>query len=241
MLFVRRARWQWPAACSNGLAHDVQNRLLYAPTFRTFGLSAQQRSSQRIGNLALLVLQARNQAETGSLKARPPTFPPVFMRPPTLTRRLWLMSTVSVTLSGIALPVHAGRRTIAVVVNPKNRMSNIDLDELRRVFLGKRINGPGGDRLTPFNHRKETETRTRFDEVVLGMSPEEVERYWIDQRIRGGAKPPRSVSPVATLLAVVAKVPTAIAYAPEDDLTNAVRVIDVDGKAPGDDGYAITF
>ena len=62
------------------------------------------------------------------------------------------------------------------------------------------------------NHPPKTVDRVGFDQVVLGMDPETVGRFWIDRKIRGGSGPPRTVESLATLRRVVEKLPGALGY-----------------------------
>jgi hypothetical protein len=62
--------------------------------------------------------------------------------------------------------------------------------------------------------RKDRGLRILFDKVVLGMTPDEVARHWVDQRIRGKGRPPRAVPDGALLKKVVRHFPGAIAYLP---------------------------
>jgi ABC-type phosphate transport system substrate-binding protein len=141
----------------------------------------------------------------------------------------------------VVAPAWADRKALAVIVNRQCPVTNIDLDTLRRLFLGKRVREEGGRRLVPLNHTAKSDARIRFDEKVLGFDADEAERYWIDQRIRDAARPPRTVSPAPKLVAVVGRLENALSYVPKHDVTREVNVVRVDGKAPGEDGYAINF
>jgi hypothetical protein len=42
-----------------------------------------------------------------------------------------------------------------------------------------------------FNHAAHSTDRIGFDQTVLRMGPDEVNRFWIDRKIRGLPGPPR--------------------------------------------------
>lgn len=67
------------------------------------------------------------------------------------------------------------------------------------------------------------------------MSAEEVAKYWIDQRVRGGAPPPRQVPDPALALRLVAKLPGSVAYVPSSMVNSQVKVVArvSDGKVIG--------
>jgi hypothetical protein len=76
-----------------------------------------------------------------------------------------------------------------------------------------------------FTYPPEAEVRRAFDGAVLRMSPEEVARFWLDQRIRGGARPPRQVPDPGLAVRLAAKLPGSIAYVPENLVNGSVKVV----------------
>jgi hypothetical protein len=131
-----------------------------------------------------------------------------------------------------------GTGHLAVVVSASAPFQELSTAELRRVFLGQTVE-KGGVKLIPLNHPIKGAHRTRFDRAVLRMSPDEVGRYWVAERIRGARSAPKSVSSSALLLKVVAKIPGAISYVPASEVRPGVKVVRIDGKLPGDSGYLL--
>ncbi len=93
------------------------------------------------------------------------------------------------------------------------------------MFTTRRQSWGGGSRIVPFNFPPKHQVRVDFDRAVLEMSPEEVARYWIDRRIRGGTPPPKSVSSAQLIVRLVSKLEGAIAYVPRSALAADVRVV----------------
>jgi hypothetical protein len=161
-------------------------------------------------------------------------------------RILPLLATLGIVLVALfALTprlVRAGNDVaLAVIVSPESKLTNISLDDLRRVFQSERLTDPDGLKLIPLNHPPKTVDRVGFDQAVLGMDPESVGRFWIDRKIRGGSGPPRTVESLATLRRVVEKLPGAIGYIRPAQLSSEVRAIRVDGKLPEDAGYPVRY
>jgi hypothetical protein len=125
------------------------------------------------------------------------------------------------------------------VVARGSSTQNIALATLRRIFLGETVEAADGQRYVPFNHPPDTRARSLFDQVVLNMSPSEVGQYWVDQRIRSGARPPRVVPNVLLLRQVVARLPGAISYLTLDAVDGSVRALSIDGVAPEAVAYAL--
>src|SRR5215216_1183662 len=99
-----------------------------------------------------------------------------------------LVATLVVGLIALApRPVSAGNDvSLAIIVSPNSKVTNISLADLRRVFQSERLTDPDGNRLIALNHPPKTVDRVGFDQVVMGMDADAVGRFWIDRKIRGG-------------------------------------------------------
>ncbi len=103
------------------------------------------------------------------------------------------------------------------------------------------MNDNSGRALIPLNHPPRSGARAGFDRIVLGLTPEEVGRFWIDRRLRGLAGPPRSLDSIPLLLRLIQRFPGAISYARSPLPLEGLRVLRVNGKRPEDPGYALEF
>jgi hypothetical protein len=146
---------------------------------------------------------------------------------------------------GAALPTASVRAeadvVLAVIVAPGSKLGDLGVSDLRRTFTGERTTDPSGNKLIPLNHPPKTVDRVGFDQKVLGMAPDEVGRFWVDRRIRGGSGPPRTVESIATLRRVVQNLPGAIGYLRRGQLSGEVKPVRIDGKLPGEPGYPVHF
>ena len=80
-----------------------------------------------------------------------------------------------------------------------------------------------------------------FENRVLGMSSDEVSRYWIDRKIRGQGVPPKVVSPADLLQKVVSRLGHSVAYVRVGHVLPDVRVGAIDGHLPGDGSYGLSL
>ncbi len=131
--------------------------------------------------------------------------------------------------------------TLLVVVSGGSKTHDLSRQQLKRIFTSQPVTGPDGKRYVPLNHPPRTPDRVGFDRAVLGMNPDQVGRFWIDRRIRGGERPPRTVDNVTTLRRMVERLPGAIAYLRESQLGGDIEAIRVDGKRPGESSYPIVY
>ena len=148
-----------------------------------------------------------------------------------------VLAAVMTTSMGQSL--HAGERApLAVIVSRSNPLNELSSAQLSRMYMGDMVDS-GGGRLIPLNRATATEERAQFDRLVLGKSPDEMARYWIDRKIRGQSGAPKAVEPVDVYARVVAKLDGAIGYVKVSDLRGDVKVLRIDGKVPTDYGYPI--
>jgi hypothetical protein len=133
------------------------------------------------------------------------------------------------------------RVVLAVIVAASSPVIGLATHELRRLYLGDPVSGPRGHKIVPLSQAPRSPSRVGFDRAVLGMSPEEVTRYWIDRRIRGQSCPPKSIDSPDLLQRVVARLPGGLGYVRASDLRSEVKALRIDGRLPGDQGYPVVY
>jgi hypothetical protein len=131
----------------------------------------------------------------------------------------------------------ADGKKLVVVVAKGSAVTNVSRVDLRRCFSGDAID-VAEVRLAPFNAEPNTDARAGFDLSVLGMTPDQVGRFWVDRKVRGEGAAPRSLAAIY-LAKVIAKFPGAIGYLTVDQLTADVKAIKVDGVSYDDPRYSI--
>ncbi len=125
-------------------------------------------------------------------------------------------------VSSVAAPAESPQ-DILVVVNQDSEVQSITKDELRDVFMRRRMSWRSGERAIPINARENTAIRAVFRERVLGMNADEETRYWQDRQIRSGKTPPKEFG---NPLRVVFKLHDAVGYAFRSDYKEEVgRVV----------------
>jgi hypothetical protein len=127
---------------------------------------------------------------------------------------------------------------LVVVVAKGSPVTSLSKSELKRCFLGEPLSA-GGKTLVPFNSEPTKPVRAGFDSGVLGMSPSEVGRFWVDRKVRGQSAAPRSLPSIAHVVKVVAKFPNAISYVPASQLTPELQPVAIDGIAYTDARYSV--
>lgn len=129
-------------------------------------------------------------------------------------------------------PLFAGSDDIAVIVHPSVKVGALSRTALRPIFQTQSTTLPDGTSARPLNLPEGSAERRGFDAAVLGLDPDRVARYWIDRKIRGGARPPKKIPSAALMVKVVSKTPGAVGYVAVSAVTDGVKVVAkiVDGE-----------
>jgi hypothetical protein len=114
---------------------------------------------------------------------------------------------------------------IAIVVHPSNGVSSLSPGELEAIFTTRKLYWPNGRAIAAYNLPTRHPVRVEIDRSVLHLEPDQVARFWIDRRVRGGHLPPRQAPTVDVMKRVVASLETSIGYLPASDVGRDVKVI----------------
>jgi hypothetical protein len=161
-----------------------------------------------------------------------------------LTAALLALVTASVG-TGPGPAMEAGteaRQALAIIVNPKNSVTNLSFNELRAYFKLEQQFWPDKQRIEVFlRPSSSTEMQILLDEVYK-MTSAKLRKYWVGRVFRGEIPSKPSVVPTAKSARTrVLKVPTALTVVMLDEVPEGVRVITIDGKKPGDEGYRLNL
>jgi hypothetical protein len=136
-----------------------------------------------------------------------------------------LATTLAISLSAFARRASADAPEIAVIVHKSNGVPPMNRAQLGALFKAKSTQFAGGGRADPVNLGPDNAVRQEFDLSILGMTPDEVERYWLDSKIRSGVGSPRKLSGPDAVVRFVAGDETGIGYVESADANDSVRVV----------------
>jgi len=129
------------------------------------------------------------------------------------------------------------RAPLAVVVHPDNPVSDLTLQELRRLFLGQTILFQSRARVALAEFEGE---RVRFYRVALGIGEDRVKRQWISQVFAGSpATPPETFAYASEVRQFVALRPGAIAFLPLAEVDASVKLVTIERRRVTDPSYPI--
>jgi hypothetical protein len=137
----------------------------------------------------------------------------------------FLAAVLPVCLSIDARPASADVDEIAVIVHKSNAVPPMNRSQLSALFKVKSTQFSGGGRAEPVNLAPEDAVRQEFDLTVLGMRQDEVERFWLDNKIRSGVGSPRKLSGPDAVVRFVAGNEAGIGYVASSDAGDLVKVV----------------
>ena len=145
-------------------------------------------------------------------------------------------------LLGGALQAQQGQRgaDIAVVVHPDTPVSDLNLEEVRKIFLGDRQYWNAKLPVVLLIRAPTARERDVVLNVIYQMSETQFKRYWIAKIFRAeSASAPKIVYSNEIANDLIAALPGAIAFVSAKDVRAGLKVVRVDGRLPGEAGYPL--
>lgn len=139
-------------------------------------------------------------------------------------------------------PASASRTPLAVIVNRANPTDDLGRRELRALFLGERTTWPHGRRVTLVLSEPGRPERAAALRLIYGMSEDDMARHFIHRTFTGSpAGGPRALASADGVRRFVFNVPGAIGVVRLADVDGTVKVLKINGAAPGEPGYALVM
>ena len=133
-----------------------------------------------------------------------------------------------------------GTPDIAVVAHPGVPTDNLSLAELRRILLGDREFWPSGIRVTILIRAPIAPERDVVVRDVCRLTEAQFRQHWIAKVFRADTPSgPKIVYSNEMALDQVARIPGAITFVQMPVTSKSVKVLRIDGRAPGQTGYSL--
>ena len=153
---------------------------------------------------------------------------------------LLLLLSLSLVLISVT-PLGAQSSTdVAVVVHSGVQVDNLTLSDVRHLLLGDRAFWPASLRVTLILLGPGAPERAVILKTVCQMTEADFERHWIAKVFRADtAVRPRIASSNEMSVELASQTPGAIAFIDASKVGGNLKVVKIDGKAPGQRGYAL--
>lgn len=141
-------------------------------------------------------------------------------------------------LTGSALSAQS--RQLAVIVHPRVSVTNLPLTELRRIFMGERQTWTSNLKVNLVVPKTGSAEREMMLKQIYSKNELQFRQHWIAMVGRKEALAGPKEAPIQELaVRFVRQTPGAIALVDASEIPNGVRLLTIDGKKPGEAGYAL--
>ena len=113
---------------------------------------------------------------------------------------------------------------VVVIAHPSNNQF-LDESTLIRIFLGKDLFYPSGDKVTPIQLDGSVASHPVFVKKLLDKTPKQFNTYWARMSFTGKAPVPATMASGADMKAAVAKNAAAIGYIDASEVDDSVKVV----------------
>ncbi len=146
---------------------------------------------------------------------------------------LWLIGAFSHS-------VEASPKQVAIIVNPSNSTSNLSLKQLERVLRLSRTRWNNGQKIYLLMQEEGSLEKEVILKKVYRMTSDQLKRFWLTKIYRGEMTSfPKTLSSNESIRRFVSRVPNAIGFVDASYPDETVKVLRIDGKLPGAEGYAL--
>lgn len=130
---------------------------------------------------------------------------------------------------------------LAVILHPKNPVTDLSLAEMRAFFRMEKQFWPNRRRAVLYLRPSDSLEYEILLDKVYRMSHEKLQKFWVRQLFSGEI--PAKPSYVPTADAAGSRVLAgegAVSIVLADEVPKGVRVLKIDGRKPGEEGYPLT-
>ena len=158
-----------------------------------------------------------------------------------IRQSLLVLSAMLCVLPGAALPEETIAQTgIAIVVHKDTDVDNLSMSELRNIFLANQQFWSNRTRIILLVRAPQSDERDYVLNRIYQMDEAQFRQYWIAKMFRAEVpRGPKIVFSSGMALDLVVAIPGSISFMRADEVTDAVKLIRVDGKLPSDEGYLL--
>lgn len=126
----------------------------------------------------------------------------------------------------------------AVVVNRANAVNAVSMAELRKIVLAQATVWTNGKRISLVATQADWPGTLM---AISGMNVKDFNIHLMRDTFNGGVvNPPKVLASGAQAKETIAGLPTALGFIRASDVDDSVKVIKVDGLAPGQSGYPVS-
>jgi ABC-type phosphate transport system substrate-binding protein len=129
---------------------------------------------------------------------------------------------------------------LAIVVGKSCSLDNVTSAELAKIFRAEKSKDANGVRFFILTREAGSAERTAALAGIYKLSEDDYAKYFLQATFIGLVQSaPREMSSSPAMLGYVVRIPGAIGYVRASDADDSVKILKVDGHAPGEAGYPL--
>lgn len=129
---------------------------------------------------------------------------------------------------------------IAIVVHKDTDVTNLSMTELRNIFLANQQFWPDRNRIILLVRAPQSDERDYILNTIYQMDEAQFRQYWIAKMFRAEVpRGPKIVFSTDMTLDLIVAIPGSISFMRADQVSDAVKVVRVDGRLPSEEGYPL--
>ncbi len=133
-----------------------------------------------------------------------------------------ILVSLSMLLSSIS---HMAYAEVVVIVHPSNPLTEMSIDEVKKIYLGKKKSFPSGEKIIPGDQPTGTQSRKLFSDKIIGKSERKLKSYWSRLIFTGKGMPPKVIGVDREIKEWVAKQPQAVGYIMRSEADDTVKIL----------------
>jgi ABC-type phosphate transport system substrate-binding protein len=157
-----------------------------------------------------------------------------------MKRHASILAFLLASLAASTAPHAFGEEALAVIINRNNAVESMSLDELRKYCLQERKHWEDNKRVTIVLRDPGQAEREAVLQLIYRMSESDFNRYFLQAEFTGEVQTvPKHLSSAVGVRRFIFNVPGAIGFVRASDVDGTVKVLHVNGHAPGDPQYPL--
>lgn len=116
---------------------------------------------------------------------------------------------------------------VVIIVHPSNPLTTISVDDVKKIYLGKKKFFPEGGKVIPGDQPKGTQSRKFFYGGIIGKSETKLKTYWSRLIFTGKGTPPKVIESDSAVRDWVADQPKGIGYIMRSKADASVKILDL--------------
>ncbi|MGH8223757.1 MAG: hypothetical protein ACREQZ_12370 [Woeseiaceae bacterium] len=157
-----------------------------------------------------------------------------------MSRRHCTALLAAALLAGGVSAAAAESSAIAIVVHQSAPIDNLSMQQLRNIFLADQQFWDDRTRISLLVRAPQSDERDFVLNRIYRMTEVQFRQYWIAKMFRAEIpRGPKIVFSTDMTLDLVVAIPGSISFMRASEVSDAVKVVRIDGKLPDQDGYPL--